>query len=126
MSKGYKIPHTGKPQGGKGKTMYYDKNHMIDKIQAKYKKHLENGFITENECNYMCALWETRRYTPAVFYTNGGDYFNLYTITETDGEIIGTYAAIIAGRNAGKHETIVYKSGYTKRDINKLYKEYRI
>ena len=106
--------------------MYYDKNHMIDKIQRKYKETAERGLISQRECDCMCAIWETRRYTPAVFFTNGGDYFNLYTITDTDGEILGTYAVIIAGRDVGKHETIVYKSGYNKRDINRLYKEYRI
>ncbi|MBR2999724.1 MAG: hypothetical protein IKF39_01895 [Oscillospiraceae bacterium] len=75
----------------------------------------------------MISLWETRRYTAAaVFQTGGGDYFNLYTVTEQDGTVIGTYAQIIAGRYAGKHETIVYKSGYTKRDVNRLYKEYRV
>ena len=106
--------------------MKIDKNGKIDEIQAKYKAYLERGLMSSNECGVMCAAWEMRRYTPAVFFTNGGDYFNLYTITETDGEIIGTYAQIIAGRNAGKHETIVYKPGYTKREINRLYKEYRI
>ena len=106
--------------------MHYDKNHMIDEIQRKYKEKAEQGLLSKRERDCMCALWEIRRYTPAVFFTNGGDYFNLYTITDTDGEILGTYAVIIAGRDVGKHETIVYKSGYNKRDINRLYKEYRI
>lgn len=106
--------------------MTIDKNGKIDAIQAKYKECLKKGLLSSNECGFICAVWEARRYTPAVFHTNGGDYFNLYTITDTNGEVIGTYAAIIAGRNAGKHETIVYKSGYTKRDVNRLYKEYRI
>lgn len=106
--------------------MTLDKNKMITDIQNKYKECRERGLITENESMLMITTWETRRYTPAVFYTNGGDYYNLYTVTDTDGKIIGTYTAIIAGRHAGKHETTVYAAGYNKRDINKLYKEYRI
>ena len=108
-------------------TMKIDKVERIDAIKAKYAAVYERGLISENESMLMQSLYESRKYTPAfVLWINGTDYANIYGVFDSTGELIGTYAAYIAGRYAGKHETCVYKAGYNKRDINRLYKEYRI
>lgn len=106
--------------------MIIDRNAIIDEKIAKYDKALEKGLLTAREHGFMVAGLEQKRYTPVFVYLYGAtNYTNTYAVIDDNGLLLGLYELCLAGIDAGKHKTWVFANGYNKRDINRLYKEYK-
>lgn len=106
--------------------MIIDRNKIIDEKQEKYRVYFDRGMITETEKNLMITDLEHKRYTPVFVYLYAAtNYTNTYAVIDSNGLLLGLYELCLAGASAGKHNTYVLAAGYNKRDINRLYKEYK-
>lgn len=102
-----------------------DRNAILEKQAERINRYFERGLMTYSESRIELARLEIRRYQPIFVYClSGSDYWNHYTIADSSDNVIGIFHKCIAGINAGKYE-IDTTPGYNKRDIKRLYKEYR-